>query len=228
MTEQELRQRVASTAMGWLGVKKGSPQHHTIVDIYNSHRPLARGYTLKYTDAWCSGFASAVAIAADMTDIIPTEVGCEEHIRRFQKMGRWVEDDTYLPQIGDYIFYDWQDGANYATTDNKGWADHVGIVTEVDGSTITVIEGNMGKESKVGTRTMTRGGRYIRGYGVPDYASKEDNPTVEDHWYDEAQRWAKKMGIADGTRPEDPATRAEVWAMMQRLYNSLAETGKER
>ena len=38
-------------------------------------------------------------------------------------------------------------------------------------------------------------------------------------WYTDAQRWAVENGIADGTRPNDPTTRAEVWTMLQRLYN---------
>ena len=71
---------------------------------------------MKYTDAWCSTFASAVAIAAGLTDIIPTECGCEKHIALFKKLGAWVENDAYVPKPGDYIFYDWQDGTNYATT----------------------------------------------------------------------------------------------------------------
>ena len=66
-----------------------------------------------------------------------------KHITLFKKLGAWVENDAYVPKPGDYIFYDWQDGVNYATTDDTGAADHVGIVTEVNGSTITVIEGNM-------------------------------------------------------------------------------------
>lgn len=37
-------------------------------------------------------------------------------------------------------------------------------------------------------------------------------------WYADAQRWVVENGIADGTRPEEPATRAEVWTMLQRLY----------
>lgn len=38
-----------------------------------------------------------------------------------------------------------------------------------------------------------------------------------EEWYADAQRWAIENGIADGTRPNDPATRAEVWTMLQRL-----------
>lgn len=241
MTEQELRQRVVSVAKGWLGVKGGTPEHHTIVDVYNAHRPLARGYKLKYTDAWCAGFASAVAIDAGLTDIIPTEVGCEEHIRLFQAVGRWVEDDAYTPMPGDYIFYDWQDKGQ---GDNRGYADHVGIVEKVVDNTITVIEGNKG--NAVARRSLKVNGRYIRGYGVPPYnlaaierelgecpkGPKGEKGTTctgcgPSPWYDEAQRWAKRMGIADGTRPEEPATRAEVWTMLMRLASGHDGAGKE-
>ena len=38
-------------------------------------------------------------------------------------------------------------------------------------------------------------------------------------WYADAQKWAVDNGIADGTRPNDTATRAEIWTMLQRLYN---------
>ncbi len=40
----------------------------------------------------------------------------------------------------------------------------------VNGNTITVIEGNM--SNKVGERALQVNGRYIRGYCLPDYASK--------------------------------------------------------
>ena len=170
MTENQLRQKVVKIAVSYLGCKEADGSHRKIIDLYNSHKPLARGYAVKYTDAWCSTFASAVAIAAGLTDIIPTECGCEKHIGLFKKLGAWVENDAYVPKPGDYIFYDWQDGTNYATTDNTGAADHVGIVTEVNGSTITVIEGNM--SDAVGYRHIAVNGRYIRGYGVPKYASK--------------------------------------------------------
>ena len=49
--------------------------------------------------------------------------------------------------------YDWQGGANYATTDNTGAPDHIGIVTKVGGGTFVVTEGNM-NGGKVGKRTM--------------------------------------------------------------------------
>lgn len=170
MTETQQRQKVVEIAVSYLGCKESDGSHKKIIDLYNSHKPLARGYAVKYTDAWCSTYASAVAIAAGLTDIIPTECGCEKHIALFKKLGSWVEDDGYVPKAGDYIFYDWQDGANYATTDNTGSADHVGIVVSCDGKTIKVIEGNM--SNAVGYRNLAANGRYIRGFGVPKYGGK--------------------------------------------------------
>ena len=167
MTEKELRANVVSIAQSYIGCKESDGSHKKIIDLYNSHKPLARGYPVKYTDAWCSTFASAVAIKAGLTDIIPTECGCEKHIALFKALGRWQENDAYVPSPADYIFYDWQDtGAGDCT----GAADHVGIVEKVTGNTITVIEGNYSNAVK--RRTLAVNGRYIRGYGVPDYASK--------------------------------------------------------
>lgn len=170
MTENELRAKVVAQAQSWIGCKESDGSHKKIIDLYNSHKPLARGYPVKYTDAWCSTFASAVAIACGLTDIIPTECGCEKHIQLFKGIGSWQEDDAYVPKPADYIFYDWQDGANYATTNNTGAADHIGIVEKVSGSTITVIEGNM--SNAVGRRNLQVNGRYIRGFGIPNYAKK--------------------------------------------------------
>lgn len=166
-TESELRVKVVAQARSWLGCKESDGSHKKIIDVYNGHKPLAVGYVVKYTDAWCSTFASAVAIACGLTDIIPTECGCERHIQLFKKLGRWVENDAYVPKPGDYIFYDWSDTG---IGDNTGAADHVGIVEVVNGNTITVIEGNI--SDSVGRRNIQVNGRYIRGYGVPDYASK--------------------------------------------------------
>ena len=155
---------MVAQARSWLGCKESDGSHKKIIDLYNSHKPRARGYKLRYTDPWCSGFVSSCAIACDATDIIPTEVGCGKHIALFQKMDIWVEADEYVPLPGDFIFYDWNDSGK---GDNKGGADHVGIVEQVEQGMITVIEGNYGNAVK--RRTLEVDGKYIRGYGVPLY-----------------------------------------------------------
>lgn len=156
--------KVVGQAQAWLGKKESDGSHKEIIDVYNSHKPLARGYAVKYTDAWCSTFVSAVAIKLGYTDIIPTECGCEKHVQLFKNIGEFVENENVKPAEGWIIFYDWSDNG---IGDNRGNADHVGIVEKVEGSTITVIEGNI--NNSVGRRTLQVNGRYIRGYGVPKY-----------------------------------------------------------
>ena len=158
------RQKIVNAAVSYIGCNEANGTHKQIIDLYNSHKPLARGYAVKYTDEWCATFVSAMAIKCGLAGIIPTECGCGQMIALFQKLGAWQENDAYIPKPGDVIFYDWQDtGAG----DNTGWSDHVGLVEKVSGSTITVIEGNKG--CAVGRRTLAVNGRYIRGYGVPKY-----------------------------------------------------------
>ena len=158
------RQNIVNAAVSYIGCKETDGSHKKIIDLYNSHKPLARGYAMKYTDAWCATFVSAMAIKCGLTDIIPTECGCGQMIRLFQKLGEWQENDAYTPQPGDVIFYDWQDSG---VGDNTGASDHVGIVESVSGSTMKVIEGNM--SNAVGRRTLQVNGRYIRGYGLPKF-----------------------------------------------------------
>ncbi len=158
------REVIVAQAQSWLGKKESDGSHRAIIDIYNAHKPLARSYKVTYTDAWCATFVSACAIKTGMTDIIPTECSCYYMIEGFKKLGRWQENDAYVPKPGDVIFYDWQDSG---VGDNRGVADHVGIVEKVSGTTITVIEGNYSNSVK--RRTLSVNGRYIRGYGVPAY-----------------------------------------------------------
>ena len=160
---------LVTQARAWIGCKESDGSHRKIIDVYNAHTPLARVYRVTYTDAWCATFVSALAIKCGLTDIIPTECGCGQMVTLFQKLGEWIENDAYLPSPGDVIFYDWQDSGS---GDNTGWPDHVGIVEEVSGKTITIIEGN--KSDSVSRRTLQVNGKYIRGYGVPKYSSSSD------------------------------------------------------
>lgn len=163
--EARLRLDVVSEAESWLGTAEGQQRHLEILDSYNSHQPLAQGYTVLPEDNWCAAFASAIAIRLGLTEIVPTECGCERQIGLFADLGRWQEKDTYLPLPGDYIFYAWGDSP---LGDCTGWADHVGIVAGTWGPFIKVIEGN--KDDCVSVRYTTRWDPTIRGYGLPDYA----------------------------------------------------------
>lgn len=198
MTENEIRNQVADQATALIGKKESDGSHKEIIDRYNEHKPLARGYKVKYTDSWCAVFASVIAILLKLTDIIPTECSCQKMIDLFKKLNAWQESDAYTPKKGDYIFYDWNDSGK---GDNTGWSDHVGVVTNVSGNTITVVEGN--KNNAVGTRTIQVNARYIRGYGIPNYASKatkeESVPTSTPTVKLESARY-KEDGHSKGTK----------------------------
>lgn len=163
------RQQYVDTALKYLGYSESSTvkSHKVIVDLYNNHEPLALDYKVTYTDSWCAVFVSAVAIECGLTDIIPTECGCERQIQLFQELGCWQEDDDYIPTTGDIIYYS---DKGKSSTDNTGWSNHVGIVVSVVGNRIQVIEGNY--NNCVRYRSIAVGDAWIRGYGLPDYESK--------------------------------------------------------
>lgn len=217
MTEQEIRQKVVATVRGWLGAKNGDATHHQIIDIYNSHKPLPRGARMSYTMDWCAATTSAVGIALGLTDIMPVECSCGELIKLYKALGRWVEDDAYIPQPGDLIMYDWQD-AN-GVVDCTGAPDHVGMVVDVTGGTITMVEGNVGNPSGVSIRKRQVNSRYIRGYCCPDYASKADKPQKEEtmklyHYVSEIPEWARESStkaINAGIVKMDESGAVNIW-----------------
>ena len=171
MTENQLRSNVVSIMKGWLGWSEANGKHKKIVDIYNNHKPLARGYKVQYTDEWCATAVSAAFIKAGLTDIGFTECSCNRMIDLYKAKGRWEERDSYAPKIGDILMYDWQDNG---IGDNVGSADHVGLVAAINGTRLTIIEGN--KNESVSYRSINANGKYIRGYCLPDYASKASKP----------------------------------------------------
>lgn len=167
MTEKQLRDKKVSIMRGWIGCKESDGSHKKIIDLYNKHKPLPRGYAVKYTDAWCATTDSAATIAAGLTNIIPIECSCSKIIELAKKMGIWVENDAYVPEPGDSVLYDWDDNGAGDCTGNP---EHIGVVEEVKNGKIIVIEGN--KNNAVGRRELAINGRYIRGFIAPDYASK--------------------------------------------------------
>ena len=170
MNEAELKESFVAAMRGWLGYSEANGKFKTIIDLYNTQKPLPRGYKVKYTDEWCATTVTAAGIQAGLQDIILGECSCNQMISLYKAKGRWMEDDAYLPEPGDIIMYDWQDSGK---SDNTGSADHVGVVEQVNGNTITIIEGNKGEA--VARRTLKVNGRYIRGYCLPDFASKAES-----------------------------------------------------
>ena len=169
MTENELREKVCRQAESWLGRKEADGSHREIIRVYNTIRPLPRDYQMRDEDPWCAAFVSAVGRACGLEDILFPECACDAMIARYRDAGRWMEDDGYRPQPGDLIFYDWQDTG---FGDDTGSSDHVGLVLGLSGRVINIIEGNCGDSVMRTARELD--GRYIRGFGLPDYGSKAE------------------------------------------------------
>ena len=164
ITEAQLRQKVANTINAWMGAKEGDSTHAEILRIYNNQKNL--DYRMGTHDAWCAATVSATWLKLGIADYICTSVNCGTLRDKAIAKGIWVENDAYIPKVGDAIIYNWSDSG---VGDNRGSADHVAMVTAVSGNSFTTTEGNMGS-GVVGHRQMQVNGRYIRGFIAPNYA----------------------------------------------------------
>lgn len=81
MTENQLRQKVADIINAWVGATKGSAKHLEILEIYNGHKPLARGYKMQVKDAYCAATVSAAYIKAGIAEYTGTECGVEKFVQ---------------------------------------------------------------------------------------------------------------------------------------------------
>ena len=201
MVELQLRQEFVNAAKAYLGWAEINGQDDLIIDRYNAIRTPR--YKMNHQDSWCAAFVSVVKHEAGLDSIIPTECGCEEMLRLFRILGRYQEDGTITPQIGDVIFYNWK----AKKQPNNGWAQHVGIVTYVANGLITVIEGNA--SDRVKYRTISVGDATIRGYGLPDYASLCKNEPVA------------PVQQAPTPQPAKPAERYQVGKVYAVAVNQL-------
>lgn len=219
------RQAMVAKMRSWIGKNEADGSFREIIDIYNSHTPRARGYKLQYSDEWCAGTVSAVAIATGNTNAVPLEVSCHYMIEGAKAKGIWVENDSYVPQGGDIILYDWQDSG---IGDNTGNPDHVGVVEYTSGGIIHVIEGNNGE--KVARRELSVNGRYIRGFIVPKYSNNTapsggSNSTVSGTIDELARRViAGEFGSGDARKNALGDKYDAVQARVNEILNGIAST----
>lgn len=150
--------KILDVMRSWLGLSRNAQTHRPIIDIYNSYRPLARGYTVTYWDDYCDATVSAAFIMLNAVSTIGgTECGVQEHISIFKRAGIWK--GRTKPRKGWIITYDWN---------GDGVADHIGIVEKISGDTVTAIEGNT-SGGIVGRRTIAWNDGAVLGYAAPKY-----------------------------------------------------------
>lgn len=147
-------------AMSHIGLSSSLGTHKPIVDTYNSIKPLPRGYKLKYSDNWCMSFVSACAKEAGEPVNFPYECSCYYAVDKLKKSDMWIENDAYVPEKNDLIFYHWGDDSK---EDCTGTPNHVGIVSYVSDGFIYDVEGNF--SSMVKMRTLPINWNKIRGFG---------------------------------------------------------------
>lgn len=162
-TEMEARLAFVAACLSLCGTKEGGGDHQAVVGWYNRITPLPRGYRMTVKDAWCAAFLSAMAWKLGLRYHIPFECSCGRMIELAKGWGIWEEDDGYTPRIGDWVMYDWEDDG---VGDCTGSPNHVGVVADVEGSTIRVCEGNYSDTVKI---RVKQDRRYIRGWIRMDY-----------------------------------------------------------
>ena len=162
------RQKVVDLVKSWDGLKESDGSFKKIIDLYNSLpiEKLPRRVKMQYSWEWCACTWSALAIKLGYTAIMPLEISCSRLISIAKEMGIWVESDSYVPNIGDAIIYDWDD-SGYG--ENTGDPEHIGTVIEVYKSAgyMVIEEGNYNEAVK--KRTISINGRFIRGFITPKY-----------------------------------------------------------
>ena len=161
LNEIKLRELVVSVSEIKLGTKQRSDSHKEIIAGYNTIQPLPQNHIMKLSEPWCATYVSYISNVLGLTDYILPECSCNRMIKLYKAKKEWVEDDDYVPEMGDILFYAWKDNG---VGDCELEANHVGIVKN---NIIYVIEGNYSKQVKV--RQIKVNGKYIRGFATPDY-----------------------------------------------------------
>ena len=221
------RTEVVKLARSWRGFNEADGSHKKIIDIYNSYKPLPRGIPMQYNWAWCACTWSALAIKLGYTSIMPIEISCGDLIERAKTKGCWVENDGYVPKLGDAVLYDWQDSGK---GDNTGWPDHVGTVDYVNQESgyFTVIEGNYSNAVK--TRTVSINGKFIRGFIAPKYDDANVTEIVENPEGKDLKTIAHEVIIGQWGSGEDRKKLLSAfgydYAEVQKKVNDILNTPK--
>ena len=164
------RKRTVDYAMKWLGYNEADGSSKEILQVYNDGR-IPDTYYMHHLDPWCAAYASAVFMKSGLVGLIYPSCSCPTMVRGAMGMGIWQEDDAFVPQRGDLIFYNWDDDG---IGDCQTGAYHVGIIVDVNSDTMTVIEGNrddndLDGDNFVGFRKVRINEEKIRGFITPEY-----------------------------------------------------------
>lgn len=159
--------QILTTARSFLGYKESDGSYKTLVDAYNSIKPLPQGYKARYTDPWCAIGISAIFYLSGASDMIPCSANCTTMKAEAVKMGILKTDKEKI-KSGDLLLYNWN---------NDALLDHVGIVERVQGNSLVVIECN--HNDAVQRRVIHKESTVIDSYIRPDYIDNDESLTVD-------------------------------------------------
>ncbi len=123
--------------------------------IGNSGGKYWKWYGLNTRVSWCAIFISWCASeSGDLDKTIPKFAAVTDGKTWFKNHDKW-KGSSYTPNVGDIIFFDWNQNGN---------PDHVGIVDKVEKEKIYTIEGNSNDEVKA--KSYSQSYKCIFGYGL--------------------------------------------------------------
>ena len=197
-------------AATYIGTKAGDARHKEIIDGYNNGvKPLPRGYKVKYDDQWCATFASYVMLKCGAINA-PYECSCYYMLNMAKERGQVFK----TPKVNDFIIYDWYD---------DGSPNHVGVVSEINGEMLTVIEGNYKKG--VNVRTISKNHKEIECY-IRLEQEKKTNEEPQDLNAVALEVIAGKWGNGE-TRKVRLTNAGYDYALVQGLVNEIVR-GKDK
>lgn len=173
----------AAIAMTQIGYKESTRNFQVLEDGGTIRGYIRYGawYGDPYGD-WCAMFASFCLHYAGVEEM-PLDSSCQNWIVALMEQELYHTADTYTPDCGDLIFFDW---------DEDGTADHVGIVaeiipaTETGSAAVKTIEGNIG--DCVAEQEYALDDSTILGYGALPVQEAEETYLcgLEEHNHDES------------------------------------------
>lgn len=125
--------------------------------------PKNNRYTGGIAEEWCGDFVNYCARSAGIQ--APSQRSVISGASSMASLGLYRSSDSgYIPQPGDFIYFDWNGAGGKASL---GALDHVGIVESVDPANgiINTIEGNTGNSSLTRKRRAVSSGN-VAGYGI--------------------------------------------------------------
>ena len=192
---------IAKTQLGYTE----STRNFIYDDNYNKKGYTRYGawYGAPYGD-WCAMFvAFCLEYAGIPEEDFPRNAACDYWVDELLALDMYRASGSYTPIPGDLIFYDW---------DDDPYAEHIGIVAQVDEDTVTAIEGNT--SNTVAYRTYDLDDPCVIGYGLlPENPEKKDTAVTKtaviytDATYETVAEDATVITLT-GDIPEDSEIRA--------------------